>query len=467
MASFTFIVNGQNFELIEDEAHASGSVRYLDASFSFDERWEGLRKFLIFEKGSESHKIEIVNNRIHAEAGIYLEDGPWKVSVIGETVIDDDLVKRITTIPQMTVLKKSGMPNGDPFPEVTPSIGEQIVNRAAEEADRAQRISDKLPEEVNSYIEEHREELRGPKGDQGDQGPKGDTGAAGERGEQGERGPKGDTGATGATGAEGPQGPKGDPGKDAPPYDDSDLRKKYDEVNAGLAQRLKEPSIGLEVGKYFRVVGIDDDGKPVLEYCDLPLDEYVKNTDYAGVSKAGIIKINPTFGFQNVTDGVLRASTFTLEAYKNAYNSVFIGKGTLENVLAERLKEPQFELIDTIEVTDTMTAFVKQAEPNGTPYNFKKVLIEIVSKTNVNGNSFFYINDAIIVLSGFSNGSSTYASVELAVNEVSKVYYGTYETNKNLLNVGKVISDNITKIYFASNSTFLSGSSFKIYAVRA
>lgn len=146
MASFTFNVNGQNFELIEDEAHVSDSVRYLDASFSFDERWDGLRKFLIFEKGSESYKVEIVDNRIRPEANIILADGPWKVSVIGEKVVGDDLVKRITTDPQRIIMKKSGIKNGDPFPEITPTIGEQIVERAASEADRAEEAAGQAAE---------------------------------------------------------------------------------------------------------------------------------------------------------------------------------------------------------------------------------------------------------------------------------------------------------------------------------
>ncbi len=51
-----------------------------------------------------------------------------------------------------------------------------------------------IPENVESYVSIHQEELRGP------QGPKGDTGAVGPQG------PKGDTGAVG------PQGPKGDSG---------------------------------------------------------------------------------------------------------------------------------------------------------------------------------------------------------------------------------------------------------------
>ena len=63
-------------------------------------------------------------------------------------------------------------------------------------------ISTIVPDNVQKYVAEHYQELRGPQGIQGatgPQGPKGDTGATGPQG------PKGNTGATG------PQGPSGSP----------------------------------------------------------------------------------------------------------------------------------------------------------------------------------------------------------------------------------------------------------------
>lgn len=263
MASFAFIVNGQNFELIEDEAHVSDSVRYLDASFSFDERWSGLRKFLIFEKGSESYKVEIVDNRIRPESNIVLSDGPWKVSVIGEKVVEDDLVKRITTDPKRIIIKRSGIKDGDPFPGITPSIGEQIVNRAAAEAEQAsyaageatqaagsaeqaagsaagyaqtartnavaaetyavnasrkaveaekaannaKEIEQRLHEKVAEYVSEHKEEL------------------------------KGDPGYTPIKGIDYFDGEPGEPGKE---YDDTELRAEISSQNENIAKQLKQ-----------------------------------------------------------------------------------------------------------------------------------------------------------------------------------------------------------------------------------
>lgn len=76
--------------------------------------------------------------------------------------------------------------------------------------------------DMTTYIEEHKDELKGEQGIQGPKGDKGDIGPAGPQGEQGiqgiqgKQGPKGDTGAQGETGPQGEQGPKGDTGAQGP-----------------------------------------------------------------------------------------------------------------------------------------------------------------------------------------------------------------------------------------------------------
>ena len=64
----------------------------------------------------------------------------------------------------------------------------------------------------------------------------------------------------------------------------------------------------------------------------------VSNTDYATSSKAGVIKTSGDVGTQgNTTTGVISAATKTYEQYQSALNNLFIGKGTLENVLAAKI----------------------------------------------------------------------------------------------------------------------------------
>lgn len=63
----------------------------------------------------------------------------------------------------------------------------------------------------------------------------------------------------------------------------------------------------------------------------------VKNTDYATNNKAGVFKTSNWLGVDVQTGGVY-AGVLTEVQYKNASNSSFIGKGTLENVLTQYTK---------------------------------------------------------------------------------------------------------------------------------
>ena len=80
----------------------------------------------------------------------------------------------------------------------------------------AKQYADKqVPNVVETYVNEHKEELKGDKGDtgpQGEQGPKGNKGDTGETGPQGPQGPQGEQGIQGPAGPQGVQGDKGDTG---------------------------------------------------------------------------------------------------------------------------------------------------------------------------------------------------------------------------------------------------------------
>lgn len=115
--------------------------------------------------------------------------------------------------------EQSALNDGALFPA---ALGSQTRNVPGTELKSF--TSDTAASAVESYVAQHKEELRGPQGIQGpkgDKGDKGDIGATGPQGPQGytgPQGPKGDTGATGAqgprgyTGATGPQGPQGPSG---------------------------------------------------------------------------------------------------------------------------------------------------------------------------------------------------------------------------------------------------------------
>lgn len=62
----------------------------------------------------------------------------------------------------------------------------------------------------------------------------------------------------------------------------------------------------------------------------------VSNTNYASNDKGGVIKLRSDYA-TNVYNGALYASTKTYEEYTSLNNGGFIGKGTLENVLTARI----------------------------------------------------------------------------------------------------------------------------------
>lgn len=74
-----------------------------------------------------------------------------------------------------------------------------------------------------------------------------------------------------------------------------------------------------------------------LETIKQDLTNYVENTDYATNNTGGVIKWADIY-FTNVNStGQLQAKTKTYQQYTDASDSAFVGKGTLENVLTERI----------------------------------------------------------------------------------------------------------------------------------
>lgn len=66
---------------------------------------------------------------------------------------------------------------------------------------------------------------------------------------------------------------------------------------------------------------------------DIPdLTNYVQNTDYATGSTAGVFKSANSLAVNGT--GQVQAQTLDFEAYSSRANTIFIGKGTLENVIA-------------------------------------------------------------------------------------------------------------------------------------
>lgn len=91
----------------------------------------------------------------------------------------------------------------------------------------------------------------------------------------------------------------------------------------GAAPDVYDEYVWIDATQTFELIGTTQ----------VDLTDYVKNTDYATSSKGGVIKVNSTSCAISVTaSGLLYASTKSLSAYNDAQTTIFIGKGTLENI---------------------------------------------------------------------------------------------------------------------------------------
>jgi len=131
-------------------------------------------------------------------------------------------------------------------------------------------------------------------------------------------------------GEKGEKGDKGDPG----------------EVNIIVVEEL--PETGVEDTIYLVPLAEPDvQGNNYAEYIYIngawellgkvgiatDLTDYVKNTDYASLSKAGVVKTNSYSGFNVNNAGSALCDSVTYSQYEGRINDSFISKGTLENVI--------------------------------------------------------------------------------------------------------------------------------------
>lgn len=100
---------------------------------------------------------------------------------------------------------------------------------------------------------------------------------------------------------------------------------------------------------YFEYVYINNKWEELGEIgVQVDLTDYVKNTDYATPSKAGVIKSGYNGLQVDSTNGKTYCDTYTFANYGNVENQRFISKGTLENVLTNRIGNIQ-TLLDNLD----------------------------------------------------------------------------------------------------------------------
>lgn len=123
---------------------------------------------------------------------------------------------------------------------------------------------------------------------------------------------------------------------------EEDLESAKSELSESIINKLDKPSDTPEVGKVLKIKSVNDDGSFVCEWADgTDLTDYVKNTDYASESSAGVLMAKDAQGF-GVSNGNLYVRNMSLSDYGKKGNTAAISKGTLENILPSKVKDNAF-----------------------------------------------------------------------------------------------------------------------------
>ena len=234
-------------------------------------------------------------------------------------------------------------------------------------------------------------------GETGPQGPKGDTGETGPAGPKGDTGAQGPQGPKGDTGPQGPQGPKGDTGKDG-----SDATVTAENIQSALG--------------YTPVKDVQVAGSSVLE-------NGVANVPIAQVDAPGVVSVpypldsgiwndNGSLRISYATDNEISSRKGTRKSIVCANMDYAVkaamcdGKGaawTADEQKAARDRmgvDKAYELIEEITLTEKVTELIRNAEPNGTLYHFKKMYVSITTpQAEENGVIYSRFNNILVGIS--------------------------------------------------------------------
>ena len=330
-------VNKDNVKIEEFDIVHEGEHRVNKCSFSFSEEYtEELVKKAIFTSQNSSIEVAIINNECNIPTEILKARNIVLLGVYAYKVVDDKLDLRYSPSPDaFKVNSGSYIEGASESEEITPSQFEQYmqalndglnkVEESLKKMDSATSSATQLVDDINQKLENG--DFIGPEGPQGVTGPNGKDGVGITTITSGQSSVEGGKtitpitvnktdGSSESFNVEAKNGQDGQNGKDG--------------KDGANGQDGLTPSIG-ENGNWF--IGDTDTGKPSRGKVgpSPDLSDYVKNTDYANASKAGVLKINGNAA-RISSDGVLSAAEVSEEQYKTTVNSIFISKGTLDNI---------------------------------------------------------------------------------------------------------------------------------------
>lgn len=168
---------------------------YMQLRITQDENVNGIAVFK-----SKKFYVEVLN-AINATTTIE-DDYPSVIDIVNNKLEADDILAgdNITIEKSGKKLTINSVKSGDVSKKYIDDQDTKTLESAKQYADN------QVPSIVETYVTEHKEELRGEKGDTGETGPQGPQGVQGKQGPQGVQGEKGADGKNGINGKDGTNG---------------------------------------------------------------------------------------------------------------------------------------------------------------------------------------------------------------------------------------------------------------------
>lgn len=295
-------VNSHTLEIEQNIDINAGEYNITTLNFEFSEEYEGLTKMAVFSNCETILKTAILDNQCTIPFEVLEEPGQVLLGVYGYEGEGEELELRYSPEPQYFNVKYGSYQNGGE-PEIPPkSEWEQLVEEINEAITETNNLNISATKENHTTTitithkdgtEQEVEILDGEKGEKGD---------------------------------------KGDPGavhmivvQTLPTHD-------IDESAIYLVP-LENPTE--EGNNYAEYVYINNQWELLGKIgVQVDLTDYVKFTDYASNTQAGVIKLQPTvYGLGRDGNDFLSPQPITYSNYLNKTNYYNIDKGTLENVI--------------------------------------------------------------------------------------------------------------------------------------
>lgn len=292
-------VNSHTLEIEQNIDINAGEYNITTLNFEFSDEYEGLTKMAVFSNCETILKTAILDNQCTIPFEVLEEPGQVLLGVYGYEGEDDELELRYSPEPQYFNVKYGSYQDG----------GEPTIPPKSEWEQLVEEINQAITETNNLNIEATKENHTTTITITHKNGTEQEVQIL-----DGEKGDKGD---------------KGDPGA----------------VHMIVVQTLPTQDIDESAIYLVPLENPTEEGNNYAEYVyingqwellgkigvQVDLTDYVKFTDYATSSKAGVIKAG--YGLQVRAQGDTQAEIISYANYPSRGDANFISKGTLENVI--------------------------------------------------------------------------------------------------------------------------------------